>query len=63
MKPIENEPANDSAPQTMEYRLRELQSNLEQRMDRLERVPVREGARRWIGPLLGALALVTVPEV
>jgi len=55
---VENEPANENAPPTMEYRLRELLANLEQRTDRLERLHGREGPRRWMAPVLGAGALV-----
>lgn len=53
---IESEPAN--APPTMEYRIRELRANLEQRIDRLERTHGRETPGGWIGPVLGAAALV-----
>lgn len=54
---IENGPENENAPATIEYRLRELRANLEQRMDRLERD---RGPRRWIGPVLGAGALLVL---
>lgn len=55
---LENEPENENAPPTMEYRFRELRANLEQRLERLEREQGRAGPRRWIGPVLGAVVLV-----
>jgi hypothetical protein len=55
---VENEPTNENAAPTPEYRIRELRASLEQRLDRLEQVQRREGGRRWIGPVLGASALV-----
>lgn len=55
---FENEAANENAPPTMEYRVRELLANLEQRMDQLERAHAREGSRRWIAPVLGLVALI-----
>jgi len=55
---LEDERGSENAAPTMEYRLREQLADLEQRLDRLERVPGGGDPRRWIVPVLGAGALI-----
>lgn len=57
---LENESAGENAPPTMEYRLREQLAKLEQRVDELERVRGPDDRKRWVGPALGAAALVVL---
>lgn len=47
----------DAAP-TTDYRLSELRAVFERRMDSLERARGRQDLARWLGPALGALALL-----
>ena len=41
-----------------EYQMRELRAGLERRIEELEALQGRRGLGRWVGPLLGGLALV-----
>jgi hypothetical protein len=47
---------NETSSET-EYRMRELNAGLERRIETLERIEGRHVAGRWIGPVLGGVAL------
>jgi hypothetical protein len=49
---------NELSTTDAEYRMRELRAGLERRIEELEALQGRRGFSRWVGPLLGGLALV-----